>query len=72
MTTSPQGNHSLTHPLTTEGAEKVFLLREAERTQEAEKRRDTEDRKADSGKKHFAAFGLTFKVTSSLQHVLVD
>ena len=53
-----------------EDEQKLYLVRETKSTLERDKRRESENKKVDCGKAHFAALGVNFKDATTIYEVL--
>lgn len=67
---TPLGTYNPDWAIMIEGTTKLYLVRETKSTIDEEKLRATEARKLDCGRKHFAAIGVDYEVTTSLSDVL--
>lgn len=67
---TPLGNYNPDWAVVTERDQKLYLVRETKSTHDRDKRRSTENKKADCGKAHFTALGVDFKVATDIREVL--
>lgn len=67
---TPLGDYNPDWAVVIEGDRKLYLVRETKSTLERDKRRETENRKIDCGKAHFAILGVNFKDASTIHEVL--
>ncbi len=69
---TPLGNYNPDWAVVTENDKKLYLVRETKSTHDRDKRRETENRKVDCGRAHFAALGVNFEVATNIHEVLSE
>ena len=69
---TPLGDYNPDWALVLEDSEKLYLVRETKSTLDRDKRRETENKKVDCGKAHFASLGVNFKDADSIHAVLTE
>ena len=67
---TPLGDYNPDWAVVVEDTEKLYLVRKTKSTHDRDKRRDSENKKVDCGKAHFAALGVDFKGATNIYEVL--
>ena len=67
---TPLGDYNPDWAVVVEDEQKLYLVRETKSTLDRDKRRESENKKVDCGKAHFAALGVNFKDASTIYEVL--
>ncbi|MBP2640234.1 MAG: putative Type restriction enzyme [Firmicutes bacterium] len=67
---TPLGDYNPDWAVVVEDDQKLYLVRETKSTLDRDKRRESENKKVDCGKAHFAALGVNFKDASTIYEVL--
>ena len=67
---TPLGYYNPDWAVVVEDDEKLYLVRETKSTLERDKRRESENKKVDCGRAHFAALGVNFKDATNIYEVL--
>jgi len=67
---TPLGNYNPDWAVVTEEDTKLYLVRETKSTHDRHRRRESENKKVDCGKAHFASLGVDFAVATNIHEVL--
>jgi type III restriction enzyme len=67
---TPLGDYNPDWAVVVEDTRKLYLVRETKSTLDADKRRETENKKVACGKAHFKALGVNFKEATNIYEVL--
>jgi type III restriction enzyme len=67
---TPLGDYNPDWAVVVEDTKKLYLVREPKSTLDADKRRETENKKVACGKAHFKALGVNFKEATNIYEVL--
>ena len=67
---TPLGDYNPDWAVVVEDTQKLYLVRETKSSLDRDKRRESENKKVDCGKAHFAALGVNFKDATTIYEVL--
>ena len=67
---TPLGDYNPDWAVVVEDTQKLYLVRETKGSLDRDKRRESENKKVDCGKAHFAALGVNFKDATNIFEVL--
>jgi type III restriction enzyme len=67
---TPLGTYNPDWAILTEREKKLYMVRETKSTTDNDKRRESENKKIQCGKKHFDTIGVDFKVVTNLREAL--
>jgi type III restriction enzyme len=67
---TPLGDYNPDWAVVVEDTQKLYLVRETKGSLDRDKRRESENKKVDCGKAHFAALGVNFKDATTIFEVL--
>lgn len=67
---TPLGDYNPDWAVVVEDSQKLYLVRETKGSLDRDKRRESENKKVDCGKAHFAALGVNFKDATTIFEVL--